>query len=231
MKKIILAVFLLTLNAAFAQWTKVAAVRSLHIIALSVHNGLLYAASDSNIIYRSVDGTTWRSINVSNIPVDVSAFIFYNGKIYVGSFTRGVFVSADDGSTWQNSGLFPPAVNGFANKDNVLYAPTLGSGAVRFDPASNSWSFFNNALPDYSANVQNIVASSNYLIIAAGANGTYYRYNFAADEWNEEYYLGGLRPGLQIDKLINLGDTLWAVNGNHIFKSIDAALNWTEDKN
>jgi len=230
MKKIYLTtIFFLSLTVTFAQWKKITAIPSVSVVAFVIHNNSIYAASGSNAIYKSTDGLVWKSIIVSTDSIDITSLIFYQNKIYVGTFSHGVFVSANNGISWQKTS-FPTFISSFCIRKNVLYASTLGAGVAVLNSITNTWAPFNNSLPDYSINVQSIIGSPNFLIIAAGANGTFYRYNFNRNEWIEKYYFGLLRPGLLINKLINSGDTIWAVNGNRIIKSSDAGVSWIEDK-
>jgi hypothetical protein len=223
-------VFLLSFSPSFSQWTKIGSIPNNDIVSFTINNDVIYAASDGNEIYKSNDGIVWSSIRVSSDAIDISSIIFYDSKIFVGTFHFGVFFSTDNGNTWQNNGSGPAQISGFAIKDNILYASTLGNGVTALNSATGSWSLFNNFLPGYSVNVQGVIGSPNFLLIAAGSNGTFYRYDFNTHEWNEEYYFGSLKPGLQINRLINIADTLWAVNGNRIIKSSDAGITWDEDK-
>ena len=112
-----------------------------------MHNGQLYAASDSNIIYRSADGFTWDPISVSNVPVRLRAMKFYNDEIYIGTADVAVFHSADNGLTWHtnSSGALP--VSGFTVKDGILFATTLGDGVLALNTSTDKWVPFNNSLP------------------------------------------------------------------------------------
>ena len=232
MKKLyLITVFLLSLNFAFSQWTRVASVPATDIVALRVINNTIYAASGTNLIYKSSDGgVTWNTITVSNDPIDITDLVFYNNKIYLGTFNSGVFVSSDNGNTWQNNGSIPKWISGFAIKDNSLYASTLGNGVAVMNPNTNNWSFLNASLPDYSANVFGITGSPNFLMIAPGANGTFYTYDFNNSIWKEKYYDGIFHPGLQISKLMSNADTVFAVNFNRIITSLNAGSGWVNDK-
>ena len=226
-----IAVFLfLLISPSFAQWKKINAVPDNDIVSLVVHNDRIYAASNVNEIYKSADGIAWTSIRVSPDAIDISSIIFFDAKIYVGTFNWGVFFSSDNGDTWQNNGSGPSFISRFGIKNNSLYASTLGNGVAVLDSVTGKWSFLNNSLPSYSVNVQSVIGSASSLLIAAGSNGTFYRYDFNANEWNEEYYFGSLRPGLQIDRLVNSADTIWAVNGNSVIKSSNAGIQWDHDK-
>jgi hypothetical protein len=232
MKKLyLLILFLFSLNLVFAQqWTKISAVPTNDIIALAVNGNTIYAVSDSNEIYRSNDGgVAWSTIKVSNDPIDITSLVFYNNKIYVSTFNFGVFVSPDNGATWLKTATAPLWVIEFTVKNNILYACTLGNGVSVLNAATNSWSALNNSLPNYSVNVFGMTSSPDFLMIAAGANGTFYRYDFTTNNWQEGFYYGLLRPGLLIQKLINKADTVFAVNFNRIIRSNNAGTNWVDD--
>ena len=231
MQIILLLLLLPSLSKTFSQWTKVKSIPTNDIILLTVSNNNIYAASDSTEIYKSSDmGITWNTLTVSSSPIDITSLIFFNNKIYVGTFRFGIFSSSDNGSIWQKSNSNLVSISDFAVKDNLLYASTFGDGVAVLDTNTNQWSFINDSLPSYSVNVQKIIGHPNFLIIAAGANGTYYKYNFSTHSWDESFYYGILRPGLQINNLINDGNTIFAVNGNRIIKSSNAGESWVDDK-
>ena len=231
MKNVLLiTMLLLCFTSAYSQWVRVDEVPAEEIEALAINNGSIYAASFSNKIYTSDDnGDTWDTLTVDNKSINITSLSFFNGSIYAGTFRAGVYFSSDNGSTWQTESSSPAAVSGFAVKDNVLYASTLGNGTAVLDTVTGSWSPLNDSLPDYSVNVQRIIASPDFLIIAAGANGTFYKYDFANGYWAEGFYYGFLRPGLLIDNLLNIGDTIYAVNGRRIIRSSDAGESWSDD--
>jgi len=231
MKKFCLNIFfLLPLTVTFAQWTKISSVPSKNIVALVVHNSAIYAASDSNIIYKSADGFNWTAVSISNVPVEIISMIFYNNDLYVGTGDVAVFNSADDGLTWHSKGLSTIPLSRFAVNNNNLFAATFGDGVYKLNTATTTWLPFSNSLPTYSYNVQNVISVPNFLIIGAGSNGTFYRYDFVTNQWNEEYYYGTLRPGLQINRMINNANTIFAVNGNKVIRSNNSGIGWTDDK-
>lgn len=228
----IAAILIFSTSISFAQWTKISSIPTTDIIALTSNNNIMYAATRGNTVYKSSDGgIDWVPITPIPTPANIADLIFYNNILYVGTTRFGVFRSADGGSTWQNNGLVPQEISdfGFGIKNNVLYAATLGNGVAVMNAVTNNWSFINNELPNYSFNVNKVIGSPNFLLAAAGANGTIYRFNFNNNSWNEEYYDGILHPGLKIDNLINTGDTVFAVNFNRIITSTNAGATWTND--
>ena len=168
---------------------------------------------------------TVSSENISIITLDV-----IDGIIYVGTSSNGIFYSSDSGLTWKNGGIDLIDVSSIKKKGNDIYAATLGQGVFIFNQDNGKWSTFNNSLPTYSVNVFTMLATPGSLFIGAGANGTYYRYNFNNSQWDEEFYYGFLRPGLIINRLLIVSNTIFAVNGYKIIRSDDDGLNWTDDK-
>ena len=219
------------LNNLQAQWKQISAIPSQKIVALAEVSNIIFAASGTNLLYKSNDaGITWNPINVSNQLINIITLKIIDGKIYVGTLNHGIFISIDFGDTWVNYGGISLAVSGIEKKGSNIYASTLGDGIYVYNQNTSSWISFNNSLPSYSVNVETIVATTTNLIIGAGANGTFYYYDFIKNQWVEEYFKGSLSPGLQIDKIINYSDTLFATNGQNIFRSNDGGLNWSNDK-
>lgn len=228
---IIIAVTLFSLNYSAGQWTKINSVPSRHIVALATMGDTILAASDTNMLYKSVDGgISWNPVVVSNSPIRIITLKVIDDTIYVGTNNHGIFCSADYGLTWVNSGVGLPAVTGIEKKGNDLYAATLGNGVYIYNQNTSNWIPFNNSLPSYSVNVYTMLGTFDLLLIGAGANGTFYRYDFNSNAWNEEFYDGLLHPGLLIQKLINNSDTIFAVNRSRIIRSDDNGLSWTNDK-
>jgi hypothetical protein len=220
---------LLTTTTTFAQWTRVIDVPAIHIRSLISHHDTLYATTDSNIIYRGTNGgMIWNSIIVGSSSVKIFCLAVYHDTLFAGTFQNGIFYSGNAGQTWQNSLTVNTFVADFAIKDDILYAAT-DDGVMVLNATTRNWAYMNDSLPSYSIGVDKIIGSPNFLLIAAGANGTFYRYNFSAPQWNEEYYYGSLKPGLKIEGFINEGDTLFATTGNKILLSLDAGHSWSND--
>lgn len=223
------AIAIFATNFSRAQWIKVSVIPAQKIVSLTVFHDTLLAASGQNLIYRTTDaGNTWDSLMVSNDAIDIITVKIIEHKIYAGTFSHGIYTSADHGLTWQHrASNF--AISDIKEAGTVLYAATLGEGILVYDQPSGNWLPFNNSLPSYSVNVNGIIGTDHSLIAAAGANGTFYRYNFSANNWEEEFYYGLLKPGLMIDKIINSGDTIFVVSGNRIIRSNNDGISWSDD--
>lgn len=86
--------------------------------------------------------------------------------------------------------------------------------------------FFNDSLPDYSTSVNKIVATPQSLLAAAGINGTFYRYNFAQNKWEEEYYFGAISAGFDIEDMVYVENTLYASRRNLLLRSTNDGVGW-----
>ncbi|MFY7735070.1 MAG: YCF48-related protein [Bacteroidia bacterium] len=230
-KSSISVVLWLSIKISFAQWTLVNSIPNKDIIALKTNQDAIYAATLNNIIYKSLDGgSTWTTITVSNNPIEIQSIEFIDNKIFIGTVSNGIFQSNDNGLSFKNTISNTLPITGFASKGNKVYAATLGNGVYIFDSLLNTWIPFNNSMPlNVAGSVNKIASANNYLFIASGGNGVFHKYNFTVDKWEEGYYLGSLSPGFQITDLINSSDTLTVVNGNNVFKTINAGISWAKD--
>ncbi|MFN4945308.1 MAG: T9SS type A sorting domain-containing protein [Chryseotalea sp.] len=234
MKKFVLALTLITVctTQAFSQWTRISSIPEIEIVDLATVQNVLFAASGSNIIYKSVNsGANWSEILVDNKQISIWTITALSSELYVGTIDNGIYVSSDFGVTWQRyENVFSP-VTEFVKFNNTVYASTLGSGVYKFDLKGKTWIPFNNQLPENLAfNVESMLPTKDNLMISAGANGQYYTYNFNTNQWEYHYYYGFLMPGLQIQSLVNDADTLYACNGNRIIRSNNGGKNWEDDK-
>jgi len=216
---------------AIAQWTKLNSIPTQDIVALELDQNTIYAATLSNIIYKSIDGgSTWTTISVSNNPLVIQTIEFIDNILFVGTVNDGIYQSADNGNSWQNTiGDILP-VTDFTKKAQDIYAATLGNGVYIFNPILNTWVPFNHSLPlNVAGSVNKMASTEDYLFIASGANGVFHTYNFSTKQWEDGYYYGSLAPGLEIKDLIHSADTIMVVSGNRVIRTENAGQGWTND--
>lgn len=228
---LIAAISLAFVHNTNAQWVKISGIPTQEIVALASMSDTLYAASGTNRIYKSTDaGYTWHVKPVSIQPIEIFTLEIIDRVIYLGTYQHGVFTSTDLGVTWVHSGSTLP-VSGFEKFNNEVYASTVGEGVFKYDTALKDWVAFNNHAPgNMTYNIETIASTANHLIIGGGGNGTFFRYDFVANQWVLGYYYGMLAPGLIIYEIINQSGILFAVNGRRILRSNDGGTNWMEDK-
>lgn len=83
-------------------------------------------------------------------PISINAFHSHHGTLIAGTSGKGVFVSKDNGTSWQpaNNGLpMTTVVVKFASLETTLYAATF-AGVYRSTNDALSWEILSNGLPD-----------------------------------------------------------------------------------
>jgi photosystem II stability/assembly factor-like uncharacterized protein len=232
MKYLLIAFICLTAKLCVAQpWTRINSLPGTNFNAMVKDNNMLYASTFSNTIFISPDnGASWTPSQIGPDTIIITCITLFNHKIYLGTDESGFFVSADTGRTWSNTNIHQLSIASFAEWRNNLYAATLGDGIVKLNQTNNTWSPFNNGLPGYSANVFKLINKNDTLIAAAGANGTYYRFNpLGAGTWDENYYLGSLHPNLLAENLVySAGSMLITDNSDRLIRT-DNGANWRFD--
>lgn len=151
--------------------------------------------------------------------------------LYAGTYSAGIFKSADGGQTWTtiNSGLGSSNVNAIAvSSSRAVYAGSYGGGVYKSTDTGQSWNF----LPSQSWNVQNLaVDPKNPSIIYAGVQGGLLKSVDGGATWKTTGAgLGGENVALVTIDPTNSNTLYGAVGGsgvNRIFKSIDGGQSFT----
>jgi len=203
------------------------------INVLEVFGNTIYAGSNSNALYTSTDGgQNWTSSKVGPSDGMITAIRVFNNNIYVGTVFNGIFSSHDGGRTWTSAGssLAQNPITSFAERKNTLYAAAGEDGGVFvLDEIHNTWAHFNNNLPESITSywVFKLLNSSDTLVAAAGVNGTFYHYDFAAARWVETYLP---KWGFYISEMIVDGGSLYAITTEHkIIRSYNNGISWLYD--
>ncbi|OCX52025.1 hypothetical protein BEL04_10985 [Mucilaginibacter sp. PPCGB 2223] len=218
---------------ATVNWTKLSTLNDT-ITVLEVFGHTIYAGSNSNNLYISSDeGASWATLKVgNNTDMAITAIKLFNNKLYVGTDNNGIFSSNDGGKTWTNyiNNLVGYPVSSFAELNNNLYASAEDDGGVLvLNQATNNWMPFNNNLPEIitSYDVFKIVSTGNTLAAAAGVNGTFYFYDFNANQWVNSYTN---RWGIPVTQLIYDKGSLFAYNTEgKIIRSENNGVSWYYD--
>lgn len=225
------AVFgLFSLTAAAQGWIKIGNLPSTEFSALEVIDGRIYTVSGKKLFVSADNGQTWsQSVFTNQNNVRVSCLKKFGNKIYAGT-SKGIF-SADIsavGNIWsQDTNSFE--VNSFTEKDGTLYSSQEVYGVLRL--IDDTWTAFSTGIPNYSGSVTEVLDTPAGLLAIAGANGTFYRYDFTKNIWIEDYYVKNtISAGLYFDDLIVAGNSLYASQYRRIMRSDDLGETWVEDK-
>ena len=225
---LLLIVFLFTVINSYAQWVRVEQLPQIYITGIALNDETIFVAADTCIIFKSTDnGQNWQSINFDYNEAGASNISYLNGKIYVGTIAHGVYVSTDNGNSWNNKGPSMMPVSGFSEFKGEIYCSTLGDGV--FVETTSSWVRMNNELPTYSQQIYTMTSTPNNLLISAGSNGVWYRYDFEIGKWIEGYFDEGLSPGMEIWKMIYDNGICYASARNRIFSSTNDGEKWVQD--
>jgi len=216
--------------AGSAQWERIGALPASDTPALLVHDGMLYAGTDSTV-WRSADGTDWqRGATLPNPGHFVDALFHDGSTLFAGTGGHGLFVSPIDGITWQYfsqglTGLGSTDIADVAAFDNALWCATVGSGVFRRSGAA--WEPFG-ALDEMNAgNVAMLRAIGDTLWAGAGGNGYIWRTMPGMDQF-EAKLVAPLNWDMHaITDIIRVGDALLAGGTYGIYRSVDGGDTWT----
>lgn len=225
----LLIVLLLAFTTAAAQpWTRVAGLPQTEFTALEVIDGTLLAAAKSKLYY-SNDGQHWEQATIAQAVVEPSCFAKISGRLYVGTMAHGIYSAPMDnlsGAWRHDTGTL--AVSSFLEKDGYLYISTLGYGLYKMNNVG-VFKAISNGLPNYSFNVSKVINAPTGIIATAGANGTFYRYDEAANSWTEDLYSHTYSPGLHVDDALRIGDAIFVSRNNRLLRSDNSGQTWTSD--
>jgi photosystem II stability/assembly factor-like uncharacterized protein len=197
-------------------------IYSMNIESLNSLNSVLLASQKySGIIYRSADcGKTWTNHKL-NTPF---IFDFEEGdNIFFTGARNGVYVSYDDGLTWQINGsqLYDKNVFSVAYHNETLYAGIGGGGIYISHDLGSTWVRGTGISDEY---VYDILATNNG-IVAAATNGVYLSKDSGINWENIAPPGGAFNLGL-LDSTIFVSGYF---DGYKIITSEDWGNTWTEE--
>ncbi|MGB9591074.1 MAG: T9SS type A sorting domain-containing protein [Candidatus Kryptoniota bacterium] len=109
---------------------------------------------------------------------DIRCFAVLGTNLFVGNYGGGVYLSTDNGSTWEsrNTGLSNSKVTVLASLGTTLYAGTEGDGIFRSIDNGLSWTAVNNGLTNTYVNAitalgNKLFAGTRYGVFVSTNNG------------------------------------------------------------
>jgi len=74
---------------------------ALHVLVMH-KNGALFAGTDSGVFRSTNNGESWEAVSTGLMKMQIHALTMSDdGRLFAGSNTGNLFVSADNGNTWQ----------------------------------------------------------------------------------------------------------------------------------
>ncbi|MBX3008442.1 MAG: T9SS type A sorting domain-containing protein [Melioribacteraceae bacterium] len=233
-KYLTILIFIGVLGSSEAQWMKVEDVSSSSSIpSIWVEKNNIYAGADSLIYISSDYGKTWSSSSIITRNVDfVSAIIAHQNKIFVGTYNYGVYLSTDNGASWNslNTGLVgagAKSISDFVIRDGILYAGTYGSGVFEINLSTlNHWAQFSNGLSSgYSYSINSLKLIDDVLYAGAGVNGYYYKNDHNSNFWQEIKFGDFYGEPLAMLDIIKYNSEYFISASYGLYKSKDG-INW-----
>jgi len=129
-------------NTGNSNWTQVGEFEGGQLIWTTREDkdGNLVSGTWGGVISRSTDlGITWERINNDMNVAYIWSIVVDGSNIFAGT-ERGVYKSADNGATWNLSGLGNYDVRALAISGNKIFAGTWGSGIYLSTDGGTNWS-------------------------------------------------------------------------------------------
>jgi photosystem II stability/assembly factor-like uncharacterized protein len=169
----------------------------------------------------------------TNGPIGATSFVISDTNIFASS-TRGVFLSTDSGTNWNevNSGLTDWFVTALVINDKNLFAGTFGSGVFMSTNNGSNWLEVNNGLMDKLTILSLAQYGTNVFAGLGGACGVF----LTTDEGSTWCERNSGLPAMSA-RAIAVSDTNLIVSGysfsddgtytNYVYLSSDNGLSWS----
>lgn len=219
----------MALNSA-AQWERIEALPASDTPSLLVHDGVLYAGTDSTV-WRSPDGVDWqRGATLPQPGFFVDALYHDGSTLFAGTGGNGLFVSPTNGITWQYfsqglTGLGSQYIAEVALFNNDLWCATVGGGVFR--RAGAAWEPFGDLHEMNAGNVAMLRVIGDTLWAGAGGNGYVWRTTPGAAQFEPEQVAPLNWDPHALTDILSLGGELLAGGTYGIYRSADGGDTWT----
>lgn len=218
------------LLAAQGPWTRQEQLPATDVPSLLVHEGMLYAGTDSTV-WRSTDGADWlRGATLPDPGYFVDALFHDGSTLFAGTGGNGLFVSPVDGITWQHfsqglSGLGSTYISDVAVFDGDLWCATMGAGVFRRSGAT--WVNTTGLDPSTAGNVDFLKVVDGRLWAGAGGNGFLWRMDPGAGTFTPVQVAPLVWDAFMITDLVRSGDDLLLGSTYGAYRSSDGGQTWT----
>lgn len=186
------------------------------------HTGLL-VGTEGGGAFRSIDsGKTWERFgDITQMPV-VWCFAEWGSRLYAGT-ASGLFVSEDDGITWQATGREGLKYNDIRDVTvhrGQLYASTWFDGIVRSADSGKTWSKV----------VHKVIQEPWFLsilsvdsVLFAGSDRRLYRTTNEGITWDTLFSYGG-----DIADIMMVDSAIYCAATDGVMRSLDTGKTWTD---
>jgi len=228
-------------SSVFAQWENVnQPTPYIGFSYITSHNGDLYGANGSAVYKSTDDGNTWINLsnNFINNPGNDNRYIQIIGNnIFVGSTLFSVFVSPDNGTTWQmdSSGLDNVNQVDLLYSDGETIFASMGwttYGFYRKTAAPGPWTRIdNNSLgTSFASEILGMTKIGDKLYACTNSTGIYESGDKGVT-WTKKAGTNFPNPiemfSFASNRLVSVGKDLFVANADGVYKSSDRGDNWS----
>lgn len=152
------------------QWTPINnGLEDKNVYAIAVNNSNIFAGTSSGIYISKNSGTNW---NITNSEIDetergVCSFAVNGSNIFAGTYQGNIFLSTNNGNSWNNIGYTNPYVFSLLVNGSNTLAGTL-HGIYLLTAIDNSWNEINEGW-NYPPQINSLEICGPY-ILAVGNN-------------------------------------------------------------
>ncbi|MEI6820316.1 MAG: T9SS type A sorting domain-containing protein [Bacteroidota bacterium] len=218
-KYILLLAAIFTISFANAQWQKVSGNSG---DCFATIGNTIYAGTVEGVMMTSTDnGYSW--ITKDSIANSIDAIVIKDSNIFYGSWGDGVFLSTDNGNTWNavNTGLSNLNVSQLAISGNNIFAATFGGGVFLSTNYGSSWTAVNTSL--ISNEIMSLAIKGDTIFAGTYGNGLYIS-TINGNNWS-------LSLNFEVNSLAINGNNIFVGTDNGVFLSTNNGAYWTPVNN
>jgi len=225
---ILLFVFLCPPPFLSAQWKQTNGPASAGISALLSSGGTIYAGTEIEGVFRSIDdGQSWTAENTGIEKTFVRSLAANTNYLFAGVDADyrghgGVYRAPLDGAQWvpANAGIESMSIASLYSDGPAIYAGTIGSGVFKSTDNGSSWVQANNGMGDEFVTA---ITRNNGILFAAGSNNLYR----SDDEGGSWYFTDGGQY-FNIFSLFAADSNMYAGGFSGIIRSTDFGNTWSD---
>ncbi len=158
----------------------------------------------------------------------VTAVYCHNGKLLAGTSNKEIFISSNQGTTWDKSTIMlnwgitnGNWINWFYSSHDTIYAATGCSGVLRSDDGGATWNFEGNGLPYATSAYQPVrILAAGIDTIYAGTENGLYKTGISFTYWRKTGFTG------KVFSLVINDSVLYAGSDSGVYSSSDNGRTW-----
>ncbi|MCK9423507.1 MAG: T9SS type A sorting domain-containing protein [Bacteroidales bacterium] len=216
--------FVLSVKPLLAQWQQTRGPCGGSVTCISPDVNGIWVGSETGLLFSPDNGVTWIDRN-QDLPHFVISFLSSGNTLYAGTSDNGVYISSDNGSTWEWTSLNNTGVHKLVKIGENIFAGT-GRGVYLSSNNGGNWVPVNSGLTNTSILAMAVKEND----VFAGCWDGVFRSSDNGDNWvaiND-----GLPDAKIIVSLDVAGNNLYAVTeASGVFISTNNGDNWTPVNN